>query len=157
VVFFQAYLDEGKREIINPKMWYFAFVASLLLVLFFAALAFGKEAMLSVEGRYTYLWLGAVFVGLPSGLYLGLFPQTAQRSKPLIAYFFYVTFLFELTAALLKQWTFPGMYLLAPVLFLGHPIPYEEFIFVGVGGPMAAMMFYKLCDNDLGEERPCER
>jgi lycopene cyclase domain-containing protein len=148
VVFFQAYLDEGKREVINPKMWYFAAFASLLLVLFFSALAFGEEAILLAQDRYSYLWLGAFFVGLPSGLYLGLFPQTAKRSTPLIAYFFYVTFLFELTAALLRQWTFPRTYLLAPVIFLGHSIPYEEFVFVGVGGPMAAMMFYKLCDDD---------
>jgi hypothetical protein len=150
VALYAALLNEGERELAGPRLWYFVALASLMVIVFLVLLLSGLSEFFTSNSRYTYLGLGVAFFALPAGLFVWRFPWFLRRTAPLVAYFFYITILFELSATLLRQWVFTGTYLFPPLsVFGGGPIPYEELFFVGIVGPVATIAFYELCDDDL--------
>jgi hypothetical protein len=150
VILYASVLDKGKHELADARMSYFIVPASVALSAFFLFLVFGSPTLLSLDSRFTYLFLGTAFFALPAGLFLWRFPSFIERLIGLVTYFLYVTILFEIVATSLGEWEFHGTYLLPPLFFGGAgPIPYEELFFVGIVGPVAAVAFYEWFDDDL--------
>jgi hypothetical protein len=149
VVGYEIMLNKGKRELADKHLWYFISIALFVLSAFFLILASGGKHLFVWEGPYTYLILGTVFFALPTLIFLWHFPQFLRRALSLVAYFFALTFFFEITATFLNQWVFTGVYFLPPINFFGfNPIPWEELFFVGFVGPFSVVAFYELFDDD---------
>ena len=146
---FETFLDKGKREFADQRMWSFVCAAFLVLGIFFFLLFSGGEGAFAFKSNLTYLFLGILFFLLPALVFLLKFPQFVRRAVPLAGYFFYVTLLFELTATFLDQWVFTGTYLIPPLnLFGNSPVAFEELFFVGIVGPLAAVALYEFFDDD---------
>jgi len=149
IVLYEIFLDRGKREFADRRMWHFVLFSLLGLSAFFLVLASGNQGAFVWGSQYAYLYLGVAFFLLPAALFLWRFPQFLIRFLPVAGYFLYLTALFEITATHLQQWIFTGSYLLPPLNTLGNnPVPYEELFFVGVVGPLAAIALYEFFDDD---------
>jgi lycopene cyclase domain-containing protein len=150
IIFYQTFIDKGKRELIDKRVGRLAVPAAMLLAIFFIMVAANNTQYFLWSGRYGYLALGTLFFLLPSVLFLWRFPRFLKKSLWVIIYFCYVTLLLELTATHLNQWVFMGEYIIKPFFLFGFgPVPLEELFFVGVVGPIAGIAFYEFFDDDL--------
>jgi hypothetical protein len=96
------------------------------------------------ETEYAYMILGSVVLLIP-GIILSLFHKgLLAKELQIVPFFLYTTILFELVATARHYWIFTGSYIVAP-LQLGNfgPLPFEELFFVGVAGPIAAIVLYE--------------
>lgn len=149
IIFYQTFLDYGKRELVDSKIVRFIIPGAIALGIFFFLVATNYLHFL-YHSKYTYLTLCSLFFLLPSTLFLIRFPKFLKKSVGIIGYFFYVTMLFEFTATQLNQWIFTGMYIVKPISLFGLGfVPFEELFFVGIVGPITAIAFYEFFDDDL--------
>ena len=148
VAIYETLLDKSKHELADRRMFYFILPAIFALGVFFLLLLLGDPQIFSFNSKYTYLVLATIFFLLPALIFLIKFPKFFRKILPLIGYFFYLTFLFEITATYLGQWIFNGQYIIPPLNVFGNaPIAWEELFFVGIIGPITGVAFYELFDN----------
>lgn len=148
ITIYETLLDKSKHELVDRRVLYFVFSAIFALGVFFFLLVSGNQQILVFNSKYTYLILATIFFLLPALFFLIKFPKFFRKLLPLLGYFFYLTFLFEVTATYLGQWVFNGQYIVPPLNIFGTaPIAWEELFFVGIVGPITAIAFYELFDN----------
>jgi hypothetical protein len=148
-VIYEILVDRGKHEIMDRRMLYFFSLTAPLLCMFFLIPEFTRWSIYEIDSQYTYLALGILFFLLPAVLFLLRYSLFLKRSLPLIGYFLYLTFCFEISAIHLRQWIFSGRYILSPIKIIGNVyIPLEELFFVGIIGPLAVIAFYEFFDDD---------
>ncbi len=136
--------------LVNRRMEHFILAASLGLNAFLILVASTDGALFAWHSRYVYLALGSGFFLVPAVLFFWRFPEVLYRCMFTVAYFFFVTLIFEVTATSLKEWVFGGSYLLPPFTIFGvGSVPYEELFFVGIIGPLAAIAFFEFFDDNL--------
>ncbi|HBC45391.1 TPA: hypothetical protein DCZ81_04450, partial [Candidatus Collierbacteria bacterium] len=63
-------------------------------------------------------------------------------------YFFVLSFLFEITAIQLNQWSFPGNHFIGWVEIFGYRFPIEEFFFYFIMCSVGAISYYEFFDDD---------
>lgn len=118
-------------------------LSAALLAIFFSALSsFGHGAFV-FHGRYLYFLLASAVFGLPALLLWIRSRENLAKHVPVIMYFFFLSFLFEAVAVRNRWWEFTGEYLFPPVVIAGKPLPLEELFFVGIVGPVLAILMYK--------------
>ncbi|HLC66029.1 MAG TPA: hypothetical protein VJK52_00130, partial [Candidatus Nanoarchaeia archaeon] len=147
LILYAVLYGSGKHELVDRRMWLFALPALLALSTFFFVLASADRNTLSFRSPYAYTLLGTVFFLIPTSSLLYRFPKMLMKSLPVMGYFLYITILFEFSATTLQQWVFTGEYLLPPLIAFGNAIPWEEFFFVGIVGPLATILGYEFFDN----------
>ncbi len=118
-------------------------LSGILLAGFFTSLSlFGREIFV-FSGRYLYLFLASAVFGLPTFLLWVRSRENIIRYAPVITYFFFLSFIFEAIAVRNRWWDFTGEYLFPPIMIFGRPLPLEELFFVGIVGPVLAILMYK--------------
>ncbi len=97
---------------------------------------------------YFYFWFGCVLVVIPLLLEFVRRPSLIVKIFPTAAYFFFFSFIYELTALRLGQWVFPGTQYIGWVSILGVGFPFEELFFWFVLFATAVLCYYEFFDDD---------
>ncbi len=147
-MFYEKFLDKScTHQLYSPKMKYFAAVLFILLGLFLAALLINPQLL---EIHYFYLKIGLLFV-LPIFIfYLLKFPDFYLKFFLTGVYFFSLSLIYEITALLLGQWTFPSEHQFIGYIGFGAVrFPLEELIFWITLGSVAVLLYYSLLHKKL--------
>ena len=114
----------------------------------FVIFHFLKPELLKIN--YFYLKFGVIAVLIPVTLMLLKVPSLYAKLIRAGAYFFYFSFIYEITALRLGQWSFPAEnQLIGYISLFGFRFPYEELIFWIILGGIATLVYYEFFDDDL--------
>ncbi len=142
-MFYEMFLDKTcTHRLYWPKLKYLI-LATYFLFGLFVIIHLTRHELLNIN--YFYLKFGII---------LGLIPIAAALWKhsslyaPLFktgAYFFYLSFIYEVTALTLGQWTFPAAnQFIGFITIAGTQFPLEELLFWILLGSMAVISYYRL-------------
>ena len=146
VMFYEHFLDKHITDKAwRPRLKYLLIIVSIIF-LFFIIFLFGSYKLIYVP--YWYLASGAVFILLPILLQAINFPRVFYKIIKVAVYFFYLTFIFEVTALKLGWWIFPGKEYVGWVSVSGVKFPLEEFVFWFILFALAVLSIYEYYDDD---------
>ena len=142
-MFYENFLDQScTHQLYRPAVKYFAAVFFVIFALFLVALLTAPKIL---EINYFYLKIGFLLVLPPIIFSLFKFPDFYLKFFWTGIYLLSLSLIYEITALLLGQWTFP-----AERQFIGYVsfgivrFPLEEFIFWIVLGSVAVSLYYAL-------------
>ncbi len=142
-MFYETFLDKKcTHKLSYPKLKYLIIV---LYILFgaFLILHLTKHEILEID--YFYLKFGIVLGLLPLLFAFLRLPDMYSAFFVTGAYFFYLSFLYEVTALLLGQWSFPAANQFIGFIKIGTiAFPLEEFIFWILLGAIAVLSYYRV-------------
>ncbi len=118
--------------------------SALLVGLFLILYSINGKDFFVFETPLLYLILGIVFFCAPTLPLIIYFRKEVCTCIPTVICFFILTLLFEIAAISSGWWRFNSSYFLPHLTIFGKIIPLEELIFVGIVGPLMAMLLYKL-------------
>jgi len=147
VIMFYEYFVESKRKNIiwHSRMKILAGFSWGLLFVFLICLFINQE-LLNIP--YFYLYVGLLFMAIPSVIELFRRPNLLPKFFTVGSYFFFLTFIYELTALKLGQWTFPSEQYIGWVSIAGLNFPFEEFFFGFFFYSMITLTCYEAFDDD---------
>ena len=145
-IFYEYFLDKHvTKRLWHPHMKYLAMLllasAAIFMVLFFAF-----PSALNIP--YFYLSFGVLFILIPILIELFKYSKLSSKFFKAGAYFFYLTFIWEVTALKLGWWSFPGTQFIGWVTFLGVSFPFEELFFWCILFAMAILSYYEFFEDD---------
>lgn len=146
-MFYEVFLEKThKAKLLDPHLKYL-FIISMLALAIFLVVYLTNPSLLAIN--FFYFKVGIIVGILPIILALTKFPGWLGALLQTTAYFFYLTFLFEIVALILSQWTFPAQdQFIGFVQVAGLTFPLEELFFWIILGGMAALSYYKFFDDD---------
>ncbi|MCX6811067.1 MAG: hypothetical protein NTY30_05060 [Candidatus Berkelbacteria bacterium] len=148
IMYYEWFLDHHlKKELFGKN------IKKLLLligVLFstFIALVFYFPNILNIS--YFYLWFGLLVIIFPILWELINHPGIVPRFIKAAAYFFYLTFFYEVTALKLNWWNFPSNKFVGWVEVSSVRFPIEELVFWIILFTMAILTAFEVFDKDQG-------
>ncbi|MBS3176595.1 hypothetical protein J4457_05155 [Candidatus Woesearchaeota archaeon] len=146
-IFYEAFLEKTCTHRLYSSHLKYGIILLYLIFGLFIIIHLTKHELLEIN--YFYLKFGIVLGLLPIAVALIKFPRLYTQFLQTAAYFFYLSFLYEVTALVLGQWTFPATNQFVGFLSLGSiSFPFEELFFWIILGAMGALSYYKL----LGEK-----
>ncbi len=146
VVFYEYFIDLGKKKDPVSKYLKYLFLFSLILLLFLFLFLLIKPIMLYIS--YFYLKVGIVLLLLPLVTFLALFPKFIKKFALAGICFFCLSLLFELSALYTNQWTFPGVHFIGFIELFGQRFPYEDFLFWLLLGVYGILAYYEFFADD---------
>tara|TARA_Y100000034_G_C6889775_1_gene409137 strand:- start:155 stop:931 length:777 start_codon:yes stop_codon:yes gene_type:complete len=146
IMFYEYFLDKHvTKRYYNKNIKYLIIFLLILITLFFSILII-NPSYLNIP--YFYLIVGSVMTLLPIIFILLKFPVLISKFFKTTAYFFFLTFAYEVTALKLGWWSFPGNEFIGWVTFLGTTFPFEELIFWIFLSAMAILSWFEFFDDD---------
>lgn len=146
IIFYEYFIDKHKTDKLwLPKIKYFVSIVAGLSLLFLILLFSYPQALYI---PYWYLLMGIVLILIPITLQGYNFPRVFLKFLKVAAYFFYLTFIYEITALKLGWWSFPGRQYVGWVYFFGVKFPFEEFFFWLMLTAIAILSCYEFFDDD---------
>lgn len=126
----------------NARMKMFVLLEILSLSVFFGLCAVYGQNFFSFHTPYLYLILGTAAFGLPTLALAIRHRKDLPGYIPAVAYFLYLTAIFEAVAVYNAWWEFNGNYFLPSFVIIGKALPTEELLFVGIVGPLMTVLLY---------------
>jgi len=146
LIFYEYFINKHKdKKVINPKMIYL-FSAILFIFIIFLFFLFNNPSFLNIP--YFYFWWGLILMALPVSLIFFIKTRTIAKSFVVFAYFFYMHFIYEITALKVGWWSFPGKYIGSVSLF-GVSFPIEELFFWFILFALAVLTYYEFFNDDM--------
>jgi len=146
LMFYEYFLDKD----VTKKAWFpqmkYLVVAILILFITFIILFFNAPGVLHIP--YFYLAFGIVLLLIPVVVELFEYPKLISKFARVGAYFFFLTFLYEVTALKLGWWAFPGTEFVGWVSIFGTMFPIEELVFWLILFSTAVLSYYEYFDDD---------
>jgi hypothetical protein len=147
VMFYEYFLDKHLTKKLWSPNFKYLFVIILVSIFSFILVLFGAPFLLKIS--YFYLILGLAAILLPLLLELLAAPKLISKFFKMGAYFFYLSFLYEVTALKLGWWSFPGIQFVGWLSVFGVRFPLEEFVFWIILFAMAVAAYYEFFDDDI--------
>ena len=146
-IFYEVFLDKkSKPKLYKPNLKYLAIISIILFGTFFL-IYLAQPSLLQIN--FFYLKVGLALGLLPILLVLFRFPKLYGKFFKAGAYFFFLTFTYEITALLLNQWTFPNnSQFIGFINILGITFPLEELVFWMILGAIAMLSYFEFFDDD---------
>lgn len=146
MVFYEYFLDRHfDNKPIHRRFKYMIFVVMLFFVIFLMSM-FVTGTFVKIP--YIYLIFGFIFCFIPIPLILFKFPKLITKVLQATIYFAASSFLWEIVALKLNQWTFPGNYFIGWLEIANVKFPLEEFLVWIVLGSAAVIVWYEYFDDD---------
>jgi hypothetical protein len=146
IVFYEYFLDKHiTPKLYTPKLKYLILVLAIIFILFLAILFTHPD---SFRIPYFYLGWGIILLAIPFLLQLFEYPKTTSKLFMAAAYFFYLHFIYEITALKLGWWVFPGPYFIGMVSIFGVSFPIEELLFWFILFALGVLTFFEYFDNN---------
>lgn len=147
IMFYEIFFDNRKDDkIIFSQRTKFLATISLTVLLVFFLIYFFTPQILYIS--YFYLKFGIILIFIP--LFIEMFrrPKLAGKALGIGAYFFFLSFLYEITALKLGYWYFPGSQFIGMITIFGVAFPFEELFFYILLLPMACICYYEFFAGD---------
>jgi hypothetical protein len=146
IIFYEYFLDKHiTKKIWHPHMKYLI-VVILSFILPFSFLLSFKPDLLNIP--YFYFYFGLILFLLPVILQVilkrSLFPKFLKTA----AYFFYLSFLYEIMALKQGWWIFPSGTYIGWISLLGVQFPIEEFLHWILLFALATLVGYEFFEDD---------
>jgi hypothetical protein len=146
VMFYEYFLDFGKRGDTVSKNIKYLFSFLLVLLIVFFALMFVNPKSLQIE--YFYLKSGITIGLIPLLIFLSFFPRFWKKYVIIGVYFFGASLLHELTALYVGQWIFPGKHFIGFIEMFGLRFPFEELFFWMILCAVSVLSYYEFFADD---------
>lgn len=142
-MFYENFLDEScTHELYTPGMKYLAGILWAALGLFLTALLIAPQ---SLAIHYFYLKIGILLALPPIIFALFKFPRLYLNFFWAGVYFFFLSLIYEITALILGQWTFPAEHQFIGFISFGAArFPFEELFFWIILGGITVSLVYAL-------------
>ena len=147
VIFYEYFLAHHHSKRIWNRRGRQLLVFILGASLMFLTLFFVYPSALSIP--YFYLLFGVLLILLPIVKELTDHPKLLTNFLITAVYFFYLSFLYEITALKLDWWSFPSEQFIGKVTLLGVTFPFEELLFWLMLFAMAVLVFYEHFTGNL--------
>jgi hypothetical protein len=138
IVFYEHFYERETRGKISNRFKYVAFPIFLIFVFVFTALA---NHCNSFHLPYAYFLLALPAI-IPVGYVLRYYPKLSLKFFKTGIFFFFLFFIYELTAVKLGQWYFSGQYI-GWVELIGLKFPLEELFFWMILSSFAVLSLYE--------------
>ncbi len=145
-MFYEYFLDKKTSKGLSFLRSSIFVVLILIAFSAFAVLFFWFPDLLRIP--YFYLFFGLIIVLLPILIEFFRRPNIFSRLCRAGSYFFFLTFLYEITGLKLGWWDFPGPQLIGWVSILGVRFPFEELFFWIMLFAMAWLSYYEFFLDD---------
>jgi len=146
IIFYEYFINKHSTRIFwQSKMKYVLMLAIISFIIFLVFL-FAIPDLLNIP--YFYLTWGIVLLLIPFLIQLFRYPKTTSKFFLAGAYFFYLHFIYEITALKLGWWTFPGTEFIGQISMLGVIFPIEELIFWFILLALTTLSYYEFFDDD---------
>ncbi|MFA5176246.1 MAG: hypothetical protein WC413_03240 [Candidatus Nanoarchaeia archaeon] len=146
VMYYEYFIEHKfKDKLYSPNLKYLIIISCLAIFLFLIFLII-NPIILNVS--YFYLKMGIVLVLLPVLLVFLKCPNLYTKISKIIAYFFYFSFIYEITALKLGQWAFPSKQFIGWINIFGINFPFEELFFWMILTAIAILSYYEFFDDD---------
>jgi hypothetical protein len=146
IMFYEYFLDKHiTKRLWHPHMKYLVAIALSLFILFIT-LYFYLPTFLNIP--FFYLCFGIVLLLIPLIIQMVNHPKMNVKFFKTAAYFFYLTFIYEVTALQLGWWDFPGTNFIGWVSIFNVRFPLEELIFWLFLFAMAILTYYEYFNDD---------
>jgi len=146
IMFYEYFLDKHvAKHLWHPHMKYLAMLV-LLGVVVFLVLLFYSPNVLKIP--YFYLCFGILLILIPIIIELFTYSRLSSKFFKAAAYFFFMTFIYEVTSLKLGIVAFPGTEFIGWVSILGVSFPFEELFFWCMLFTLAALSYYEFFDDD---------
>lgn len=147
VLFYEHFLDKHVRS----QAWGNHF--KYLILLFIAGSTIFLIQLLYFPNTlivpYYYLWVGLALFLIPTILELFTHPGLVSKFFKVFAYFFFISFLYEIVALRLGYWSFPeDAELIGTVTLLGEVFAFEELFFWIMLGSLGTVTWFEVFDDD---------
>jgi hypothetical protein len=143
ILFYEYFIDKHfTKKVWYPSMKYLLYLIILLPPIFLMINHFFPLT-------YFYLIFGLIGILIPVLLVELNFPKLMAKFTKVAMYFFYVTFLYEITALKLNHWYFPkeGKFI-GWITIFGEWFPIEELVFWLILCAMAILSYFEYFDDD---------
>ncbi|MFH1457486.1 MAG: hypothetical protein ABIF17_05300 [Patescibacteria group bacterium] len=146
VIFYEYFLDKhADKKIYRPFMRYLE-ILLLLGLWFFTLLLLTAPTILNIP--YFYFSFGIILIFIPLIICLFKYPNLLKKFLQTGLYFFFVTFIYEITSIKLGIIQFPGNEFIGWVNCLGTSFPLEELFFWCILFSMAILAYYEFFNDD---------
>jgi hypothetical protein len=148
VIYYEYFLNHHAEEhLVGPHFRVMVILLSFFIGVF-AIIMITNPEMLKL--KYFYAIWGLVLVLIPILLMLLRFPKLYAKFFKTAAYFWYFSFIYELTAISLHQWVFPqSTKFIGWVQFSGLQFPFEELFYFILLGSLAALTYFEFFDDEI--------
>ncbi len=146
VMYYEYFLEHKFKDKLYYPYFKYLIIGILTLFLIFSIVIFINPHLLNIN--YYYLKMGIIAMALPIIMVLLKFPNLFTKFFKAGAYFFYLSFIYEVTALRLKLWDFPANSFIGFVNIFGVQFPFEEFFFWIMLGAIAILSYYEFFDDD---------
>jgi len=146
IMFYEYFINKHVTKIFwGPRMKY-VLMFSLVIFIIFLIFFFAFPNVFNIP--YFYLSWGMVVLLIPFLFQFFKYPHTTLKFFLAAAYFFYLNFIYEVTALELGWWSFPGAEFIGRVSILGNSFPVEEIIFWFILLALTTLSYYEFFDDD---------
>jgi hypothetical protein len=146
ILFYERFLDAHvSRKLYSKKIKGLVLIVLTLVSLFTIAMI-TNQALLKIP--YFYLIFGVFLILVPSVRELFKYHGLVNKFFSAAAYFFFLSFLYEVTALRLDWWRFPSDKFIGWISVAGVSFPLEELIFWLVLFAMAILTAFEKFDDD---------
>lgn len=146
IAYYEYFTEYAESDVLyKPRLKYlYAFFIFILVV--FMLVYFTEKDLLLIN--YFYLKFLIFFGFLPVIYILLKFPKLFTKFAKTGVYFFYISFVYELTAIPLQSWQFTGKGVVGMVTFGTIAFPVEELFAFIILGSLAILSWYEFFDDD---------
>jgi hypothetical protein len=145
IMFYQYFFEKVFIKKIWDKKSERLLLGEMILFTLFLALLFLVPRVLNIP--YWYSVFGLVGI-LPAVIFEDFkYPKVFQKLLKTAIFFFYLNFVYEITALKLGWWSFPSKQIIGQVSFFGVTFPFEEFFFWIVLFTLSILSYYEYFFN----------
>lgn len=144
-MFYEHFLDKGRHTVFDKNMKYLACLALIIVTLFLSGYLLNQQ-LLHID--YLYLKGGFMALFLPAVLFLCFYPRFIGKYVKIMAYFFVIAVLHEITGLQLGHWTFPGNNFIGWVTVSSFKIPLEEMFYYMFIFTVAILSYFEYFDDN---------
>ncbi len=146
IIFYKYFLDRHYSQGLWGRRLRYVIIIGLLLMAPFLLLLWQKPEILNIP--YFYFLFGLALIAVPAIGEPLRKPNLSTRFLKTAAYFFYLSFIFEITALQLGCWTFPSTQFIGWIQVSNIRFPLEELIFWIILFSMAVLGTYEKFDEE---------
>ena len=145
IIFYKHFLDRAYfKKLLPSRMLNMLILIVSLMIAFIVTYIFAPEKL---NIPYFYLWFGLIIILIPIVIEFSQYPKVISKFFITACYFFYVSFLYEVTALKLDWWLFPNSTFIGQVNIFGVNFPFEEMFFWLILFSMACLTAFERFDE----------
>ncbi|MEI8143344.1 MAG: hypothetical protein WCG48_01855 [Candidatus Berkelbacteria bacterium] len=149
IMFYEYFLNHHVVKKTFAAKFKYLYVIGFAIIAPFITVLLVNPSWLRVP--YFYFIFGILLIGIPAFFEVSTHAKLTPKFLKTAAYFFYLSFIYEITALKHDWWQFPGWQFVGWISLLNVRFPLEELLFWIILFAMAILGVYEKFDDDQEE------